>query len=179
MQQNAYLLLTPVVLVNLWHAYLISWPRSKKPGTISEHALLTQNRLYIHRLVHCLSSATLMAYAYQNRELFGWTATLLVAGAVFDVIEVFTLSRSIAKSPLDLSDPHQLTSWLMANSYLAFVIFAGMHVGLAYIASLTFCVLYSLLFILILALKFRLFWLIQMAYFVILGAHMTTISLHL
>ena len=179
MDHAAELILVPAVLVNLWHGYLLAFTWPKKPPTISEHALISSRRLLAHRLVHCLSSVALLIYAYINRSIFGPITILLVAGATFDIIEVLTLHQDISKSPIDFSDRHQLTSWLMANSYMLFVILAGVHTHISPTLTITFIGIYTGLFLISVRSKFKNFWAIQMTYFVVLALNMIILSSHI
>ena len=156
---------------NIWHGILLcQHTRDNKPYTISEHAVMKPQLLIIHRITHTLSSGIMLLFVINWLLPNGYyiAALLALSGAVFDVIEVLALNKQTASitSHVDL---HEKATWLMALSYLLYVI------AISYIADVSPWLYASVFLICVLLFmrarkgKFEDFWIIQMAFFVLIS----------
>jgi hypothetical protein len=166
---STFLLTLPLLLINGWHAYLLIAQKSGgRPESLSDHASENLKYLVIHKAVHTASSALLIVYAFTflRAELgLFLPVILLLAGAVFDIVEVMTLKVSVSHGPKALKETHTLTAWIMGFSYMFFAVSFSMA------ASFNYLVVNSVWFVFIVLLlnsvrtRFRVFWLSQMSYF--------------
>ncbi len=159
----------PAIAANLWHQLLIS-TRAKPYQTISQHATETEKKLLAHRVVHSVSSFSLILFAwlYLFRYGYTWAGSILVAGAVFDILEVLTLTKRSAE-PVFAINYHAITAWTMALGYILYVIaivsITGMPEGLSWGILIVFVLLLRIAF----RQKFKNFWIIQHVYFCLLA----------
>lgn len=166
-----YLSLIALVGVNVWHLLLLlTNPQAPRPDSISEHAYSTRKRLQIHRILHSGFSAVLITYALFNLVPLNQylLASLLIVGAIMDVIEVFTLRVGEPAHPISLNT-HQITAWIMAFCYLTYGVFVARYAGLSgYIVHGLWMLFFTTLAIASLY-KFKRFWISQMFYFTVLA----------
>lgn len=159
----------PAVIANLWHQFLLS-SHNIPYQTISQHATETEMKLLGHRIVHSVSSFSLILFAwfYLFRYGYNWAGSVLIAGAVFDILEVATLTKRSAE-PVFAINYHVITAWMMALGYILYVIaivsIAGMPAGLSWGIAIFFVLLLGIAF----RQKFKNFWRIQHAYFCLLA----------
>lgn len=123
----------PLVLVNLWHAILIT--RFGRADSISKSALVHRSLMVIHRVAHCFGAGCFIVYAVllANDPSFYLSAVVLVSAAIFDIIQALVLSSTTDHALLKLSDGHQLTAWIMAALYLLFSLIFAFTVGLNFV----------------------------------------------
>lgn len=115
--------LLPLIGLNIWHGILLAQGnKDNRPHSISHHAVDTPQLLRTHRIMHTLGSVILIIFSVGYLIPRGYTvaACLLIAAAVFDVIEVFTLNKENAAEALNLNS-HTVTAWSMAFCYLLYV----------------------------------------------------------
>jgi len=172
----------PLATVNIWHAYLLlSYRGDSRTDTISEHAAQDLPTLKLHRLFHITMSVCLTVFAVSclilNRSLI-LPAMVLIAGAVFDIVEVMTLNKETSHHPFE-AGPHQITSWLMALSYLIYGILITRAAGLPlWVTNIVWISFLVILFISIMC-RFKRFWIAQMFYFALLALIVITAHINL
>lgn len=111
-----------LVLVNVWHLYLVAeYGKKYTKPTLSETAAQNRRMLNLHRAIHIapvfVFMPAVLGYFLPERHLM--TGLLLLAGATFDVIQVVSLNEKTA--PLKAApNTHYVSSWLMAISYFIF-----------------------------------------------------------
>lgn len=141
---------TPIILLNAWHALLLTY--LGRANSISQSALVNQKILRLHRIIHSVSALCLVVYAVEiaRGPSFYVASFLLICAAIFDIMQVMVLSPATDHTPLKLSDKHQFVAWIMAAFYFLFaVVFASVtHV----LAPIIFC---FVLFLLLLFVFFR------------------------
>ena len=174
-----FLSLIPLVGLNIWHSVLLMMPyRAKRPGSISEHATETRRLLTSHRVMHISGSVLLwvFSFGYLLPHHATIAAGLLIIGGVFDVLEVLTLNKKTAATTIRLN-PHTITAWSMALSYLLYASVIVVVVGMSAWLSLAVWVSFLILLAVSALGKFKHFWLTQHIYFcclalVIMVAHL-------
>lgn len=167
---QSLLLYAPLVIANLWHAYLVFRirPRHRGINSISETAHVSRNVLTVHRVVHVAVALCFITFAVASTTGgdFSLAMGLLILAAVFDILQVSFLNSETNHSPFALTDLHQVFAWLMSLGYLGFAISYAIeqHVPAAYL----------LIFGLVLGLatignyysRHRYYWMTQMIFFV-------------
>ena len=163
--------LIPLVGINVWHSFLL-FKRSnvERPLSISYHAVEANELLLTHRFVHTSSSFILIFFAFAflipNGHLVA--AILLIAAAIFDVLEVFALHSGDAAEEMKINS-HAVTAWAMALCYLSYA------TAIIYVVKLNplFVVAVWLTPAFLIAIfklrKFNGFWIAQHAYFCLLA----------
>lgn len=125
---NGYILLSlslsPLLIVNIWHNYLLfkNCNLSKKFNSISRHAADNNKYLKTHRLMHIFGSFAMILFAigFLIPNDYVLPGLLLILGAVFDSLEVLTLNKK-SSSVITKVNSHTLTAWAMALSYLLYL----------------------------------------------------------
>ncbi len=163
--------LLPLVWVNVWHSLLLArGSKDNRPHSISEHATETPQLLRTQRLMHSSSSAVMVVFALGFLLPNGHplAACLLIAAAVFDVLEVLTLNKSNAATTLQLNS-HTATAWPMALFYL---LYATVIIPIARLNPLLAVPIWltpALVATLFKWRKFSGFWIVQHVYFCLLS----------
>lgn len=123
-----FLVIAPVLIVNLWHIYLVtSYHGDKRLVTISEHAVTTRSRLYMHRVIHALPLIFFLPFAlwFLVPNDFRLAAILLIASAILEIKQAVSLNKYNA--PLDSGvNKHSVKAWMMAVCYLAYTLVLGL-----------------------------------------------------
>lgn len=161
----------PLIAVNVWHATLILLYRgSSRPETISHHAVTNTNTLTAHRTIHSIISVLLIIFSvsYLFPEGYIFAGSLLIVGALSDVVEVMTLNKNTPFGPT-VNDPHQIAAWLMATCYLSYGLLITKLALLNPLIVNGVWVLFLVMFINASRLKYRKFWVSQMVYFGLLA----------
>lgn len=166
---TSLLLAVPLLVGNLWHAImpLVGRKRTDFKNSISENALRSKSVLLTHRLVHVGLSVCFFFYAAYlfNQGLIA-ASVLLVCAALCDSIQVVTLSRRTNHTPMYFRDIHQVSAWTMAIAYLVFSIVFAINLGVIGAIFWTYIAWLACIFIVLFYAKHRLFWFVQMAFFV-------------
>lgn len=162
-------LLAPLLLINLWHAVvlLIARRNNKSWRSISESAVTNPMTLGVHRIVHILSASSFFVYAVWLWQVSHaeWLAVVLAIAALFDIIQVMTLSKRTRHYPVMSRDVHQISAWLMAVAYLAFSLLYVLASGIGYGIIICYTALLATVFGYSALAKHKYFWLSQMIFF--------------
>ena len=163
--------LLPIVAVNVWHSALLS-KRNKvdKLQTISQHAADNPRLLLIHRIVHISLSVIIIVLAldYLLPNNYLWAGVLLIAAAIFDILEVITLNKKSSVGVIVINY-HTVTAWAMSLCYL---LYASLMIIIAGLPSWFVAVIWVLLLALLILStyrKFERFWITQHIYFCFLS----------
>lgn len=155
--------------MNSYHAYMM-YAATKKTGyrnSISETAFHSTIVLAIYKILHVLGALCFLAFSYVLYRDFNLVlpSIFLFFAAVFDAIQVITLSKNTNHTPLYLRDFHQLSAWLMTICYLLFAL-SLLAVAGSYIVMILFVILLGHVYVASHMLKHRYFWFAQMTVFV-------------
>lgn len=164
-----WFLLAPLVIVNIWHgmALAIAGARGQLRQSISDSVLTDIRMLWMHRLMHTVAALSLMVYSRGLLEIpkLQFAGMILIAAAVFDIVQSWTLSRQTHAGSLDLHHTHVWTAWTMACGYLAFALVCA-YLSNLYLAIVGYVALLVLVYVWSKTAKHRYFWLAQMVFFV-------------
>lgn len=163
------LLMLPLFGVNIWHAILLYTAKLKTGAyaSISESAVVSTKLLRCHRIIHILGAGCFIAFALRSYDSLGMSVGVLIAAAVFDILQVVHLNQRTDHSPFKLHDPHQLLAWAMAAGYMLFCLLFAIHEHVplvlvsGYLAALLLVAIWNYLT------RFANFWLAQMVFFVL------------
>lgn len=160
-----------IAIVNFWHVLLLMLRKGDgRPLTISEHAVERSSLLVTHRIVHSLSIPFSLPLIYQlmssNERVVG---VLLLTGVLADSLQA--LSLNVRTAPLENKiNPHSLSAWLMALSYLACAIIICSAASVSPWIYVTASLLCMLLLVFAITKTFKKHFLaMQMAFFVIVS----------
>lgn len=163
--------LFPLIVVNIWHGILLAGrTKDHKPHTISEHAASSSRLLCVHRIMHTTASVILITFGFwyllpHGYILAGW---LIIAGGVFDILEVATLNKKSASEILAVNY-HVVTAWAMALCYL---LYASVIVTIAEFSTLLVIAIWAPFAVLLttsVLRRFKDFWITQHIYFCLLA----------
>lgn len=107
-----------------------------------------------------------LTYLLPNQHVLA--AWLLIAGALFDVLEVLTLNKASA-ARWTFREPHFTTAWLMVGSYLLYGVVIAQAAALEPWLPQAVWLLFLLLLIFTIRDGFRKLWAAQMTYFLLLA----------
>ncbi len=163
-------LFLPLAFVNLWHASLLAIAAVKGGlrQSISDSALTDMKLLWMHRCVHTLGALSFITYGS------GLLATpklqragiILIAAAVCDIVQSWTLSRQARAGSLDLHRTHVWTAWTMAAGYMLFALVSAYITHLDIIVVIVYGALLGAAYLWSKLSRHRYFWLAQMVFFV-------------
>jgi len=166
---QSLLLYTPLILANMWHAYLVFRirPQLKDANSISESALVSKRTLLIHQIIHSTLGISFITFAVIsiNTVGFSYAVGLLIIAAVLDVLQAVILHKDTDHTPFRLTDTHQALAWLMTFAYIAFTILYSVE------ESVPSIFLYAFILVLIVGgvynyvTKHKHFWVMQMTLF--------------
>lgn len=168
------LFIVALIIVNAWHLYLVVKvrPTVVNANSVSESALASHKTFLLHRIIHTLCAAVFMAFAinliiHNSRFLLPSLALLLAAS--FDIMQGLKLTSCTNHKPGTLSDPHQVSAWLMSVFYLVACILLLSESGYFYQVALPIIgILFGTSFWLH-ATKMKYFYIGQMIFFVIVS----------
>ena len=173
------LLAIPMFLAGVvWHSIMpfIGKEKTSLKNSISENALKSRNVLIFHRAVHVAISICFLVYSWLLFPNYALSAFLLAVGAIFDIIQVMTLSKRSNHTPMYIRDTHQIAAWLMAVSYLAFSIVIALQRGIDIVLILAYIIWLTLMFILSTKTNHKYFWFAQMGFFTSLAFAMVAFA---
>lgn len=134
MELYVFIIMVWLVVVNLWHLYIVvGIGRKYNKPTLSETAAQNSHILNLHRAIHIAPIAVFMpaVFGYFLAQEQLTLGLLLMAGATFDVIQVVTLNKRTA--PLSAApNTHFVSSWLMAISYFIFTTLLCIMAGISF-----------------------------------------------
>lgn len=174
------LLVAPLIVGNLWHAVMpfIGRRKTNFKNSISENALRSKGVLLTHRIVHLALSFCFIIYSlYLFSQGVVLVAVLLVAAALFDAIQVMTLSKRTNHTPMYFRDIHQIFAWLMSITYLIFSLAFAVYQQIPVPAIIGYMLFLVLLLLVSLYEKHSYFWFAQMIFFVVVSMVMAALAI--
>ncbi len=151
--------------------------KTRFKNSISENALRSSRVLLTHRVVHLALSVSFLFYAaYLFTHGLIVISLLLAIAAIFDAVQVVTLSKNTNHTPMYFRDIHQVTAWAMAISYLLFSLaFALAQQADAYLMTVYVICLVCVLIGIRYARK-AYFWFVQMTFFISVSTMMAWLA---
>ncbi|MFZ1801822.1 MAG: hypothetical protein WAW62_03150 [Candidatus Saccharimonas aalborgensis] len=165
-----FLAFVPLIFVNIWHGVVIAIARHRGGvwRSISESALVGNDTLLIHRIMHVVGALCFYGFGIWlcADQRFHLSAGILFIAATFDITQALALNKNTQHTPINMKDIHQLTAWVMAVGYLLFSVVFMRAVGVRDIIIWSYIVWLLAVYCCSLLIKHRYFWMTQMVFFI-------------
>lgn len=130
------LFISALLLVNGYHLYLVlNLTTRMNVNSVSESALYSTKTLTAYKIIHSVCAAVFIAYALQVGTIddtYLIPCILLALAGLLDITQSIFLAKKTSHAQGNLSDPHQLSAWLMSIAYVLACIIFLFKIGLWY-----------------------------------------------